>query len=291
MTAAEYVGFEDKSVNGGDTIDIKSEMSVSSLKNNNYVKRWSDRPFILTDVVPHWPAYQEQQKQQKMQQGQGIPTTSASPPPWTIDNLLKHHGDVIFRAEALDWPLRTYVDYMRDNQDESPLYLFDCRFIEKMGMGTAANENRNRNSNEEEEKVNADTETDIDADKAETRKRKRRKSGGENDDRKTKVTSTTASKANPVHKHINDDENEEKETNGTVTPTPTPPPFWPPACFADDLFDVWDTDERPDWRWMIIGPERSGSTFHVDPNGTRYVFLSFISFFPFQNKKHNLYKL
>lgn len=25
---------------------------------------------------------------------------------------------------------------------------------------------------------------------------------------------------------------------------------------------------RPDWRWLIAGPTRSGSSFHVDPNGT-----------------------
>lgn len=28
---------------------------------------------------------------------------------------------------------------------------------------------------------------------------------------------------------------------------------------------VLDAD-RPDWRWLIIGPARSGSAFHVDPN-------------------------
>ena len=25
-------------------------------------------------------------------------------------------------------------------------------------------------------------------------------------------------------------------------------------------------EERPDWRWLIMGPARSGSAFHVDPN-------------------------
>lgn len=34
-----------------------------------------------------------------------------------------------------------------------------------------------------------------------------------------------------------------------------------------DLFDLLGSS-RPNFRWLILGPKRSGSTFHVDPNGT-----------------------
>lgn len=43
--------------------------------------------------------------------------------------------------------------------------------------------------------------------------------------------------------------------------------YWRPECFGPDLFEVLGP-ERPAHRWLIIGPERSGSTFHKDPNGT-----------------------
>ncbi|SLM37782.1 JmjC domain [Lasallia pustulata] len=43
--------------------------------------------------------------------------------------------------------------------------------------------------------------------------------------------------------------------------------FWTPECFGQDLFSVLG-DQRPDSRWLIVGPERSGSTFHMDPNAT-----------------------
>ena len=43
--------------------------------------------------------------------------------------------------------------------------------------------------------------------------------------------------------------------------------YHPPACFGTDLFSVLGT-QRPDHRWLIIGPARSGSTFHKDPNAT-----------------------
>ena len=44
--------------------------------------------------------------------------------------------------------------------------------------------------------------------------------------------------------------------------------YWAPECFGEDLFSILD-EERPDCRWLIVGPKRSGSTFHKDPNATR----------------------
>lgn len=38
-----------------------------------------------------------------------------------------------------------------------------------------------------------------------------------------------------------------------------------PHLFPDDYFDVLDSDQRPPYRWLIIGPERSGASWHVDP--------------------------
>ncbi|XVF36680.1 hypothetical protein REPUB_Repub19eG0078100 [Reevesia pubescens] len=38
-----------------------------------------------------------------------------------------------------------------------------------------------------------------------------------------------------------------------------------PQIFQEDLFDVLDRDSRPPFRWLIIGPERSGASWHVDP--------------------------
>ena len=38
-----------------------------------------------------------------------------------------------------------------------------------------------------------------------------------------------------------------------------------PPHFRDDIMSVLG-DSRPDYRWLIMGPARSGSSFHVDPN-------------------------
>lgn len=43
--------------------------------------------------------------------------------------------------------------------------------------------------------------------------------------------------------------------------------FAAPAAFREDLFALLGPD-RPDFRWLIAGPRKSGSVFHQDPNGT-----------------------
>ncbi|KAF8396326.1 hypothetical protein HHK36_017941 [Tetracentron sinense] len=40
-----------------------------------------------------------------------------------------------------------------------------------------------------------------------------------------------------------------------------------PVYFKEDLFSILG-NERPDYRWVIIGPAGSGSSFHIDPNST-----------------------
>ncbi|KAL0368842.1 UNVERIFIED_CONTAM: F-box protein [Sesamum calycinum] len=41
-----------------------------------------------------------------------------------------------------------------------------------------------------------------------------------------------------------------------------------PHLFQEDYFAVLDADQRPPFRWLIIGPERSGASWHVDPGLT-----------------------
>lgn len=43
--------------------------------------------------------------------------------------------------------------------------------------------------------------------------------------------------------------------------------FAVPEYFAEDLFAVLGA-RRPNFRWIIVGPVRSGSSFHIDPNAT-----------------------
>ncbi|KAL1889679.1 hypothetical protein Cpir12675_005683 [Ceratocystis pirilliformis] len=137
---------------------------METLPYTEFAEQWGEKPFVLTNYTRHWPAMKE----------------------WTIDSLLAKYGDVVFRAECVDWDFKSYVRYMRNTQDESPLYLFDKRFAEKM--------------------------------------------------------------------------------NVTIGTDPSNM-YSKPEVFGPDLFEVLG-DKRPAHRWLIIGPARSGSTFHKDPNAT-----------------------
>lgn len=139
---------------------------LEDLSYDDFEARWYGQPFILTGPVKQWPVYKS----------------------WSTERLLEKYANVPFRAEAVDWPLNKYIEYMNNSQDESPLYLFDRAFAEKMDLSVS------------------------------------------------------------------------------LTPGKTAD-YWPPSTYGPDAFSVLG-EQRPDHRWLIIGPDRSGSTFHKDPNAT-----------------------
>lgn len=150
------------------TTNIPPENDIARLFDltpEEFSENWVNRPFILTMPVKQWPIWQK----------------------WTPETLLQKYCNAKFRAEAVDWPLHTYMEYMKDSSDESPLYLFDRAFVEKMDIAAGKDARE--------------------------------------------------------------------------------PAYWSPSCFGEDLFSVLG-EQRPDCRWMIMGPKRSGSTFHKDPNAT-----------------------
>ena len=150
------------------------------LSYDDFTSKYSSTPFVLTNsCVRIWPVLD-----------------------WTLDGFTEKYSSTSFRAESVDWPYWLYNQYMHNTVDESPLYLFDKKFSEKMGLelGDAVHASESSESSE-----------------------------------------------TSIYKRTLD--------------------YWKPDCFGNDLFEVLGS-QRPAHRWLIIGPARSGSTFHKDPNGT-----------------------
>ncbi len=38
-----------------------------------------------------------------------------------------------------------------------------------------------------------------------------------------------------------------------------------PKYFEDDILNFIDENQRPPFRWFLLGPKRSGSNVHIDP--------------------------
>ena len=140
---------------------------LEDLSPGEFNESWVDKPFILTTPVKNWQAYRT----------------------WTEQYLIAQYGDLSFVCESVNWPLKKYIDYMNNTHDESPIYLFDRGFVEKMGL---------------------------------------------QEDGKSSIIDDA---------------------------------YEPPVAFKEDFFMLFE-EQRPVHRWLIIGPARSGSTFHKDPNAT-----------------------
>ena len=155
-----------------DPVRFRSQIpKLPDLTPEDFRECWADKPFILTEPAKSWKVCRE----------------------WDLQTLKSRYDSTIFRCEAVDWRMDTYTQYMRHTADESPLYLFDSKFVEKMSLKVG------------EGRHEPNKQHDVD--------------------------------------------------------------YTPFDVFNPDLFAALG-NERPSHRWLIMGPPRSGSSFHTDPNGT-----------------------
>ena len=202
-----------------------------------------NKPVIISNAVNHWVAMQ---------------TWS----PTTLINLCQNKK---FRATSATAPvaatftMEQYFSYAAQTREEAAMYLFDRDFHAVGNLGThydipryfnPAIANRTKNS------CGGNTGGDCGA---------------------TAAAAAAAVAAATVH-GINGEAapapSSSSETDTAISPksSMTPPSTStttkPTSAYATDLFRVFGETCRPDYRWLIAGPKRSGSIFHIDPNQT-----------------------
>ena len=156
---------------------------------------------------------------------------------WSEPALRARFGNHVgFHVGGHTMGLCDFLDYCRANTDEQPLYLFDKRFCETSAGGDASTET-------------ASTETASCANAA-----------------------APASPAACPHAASTASAACADASAGTAAASAgglgteyTVPPYFAPER---DLFEALPPLYRPDHRWLIIGGTRSGSSWHVDPNGS-----------------------
>ncbi|OQR99162.1 histone arginine demethylase [Thraustotheca clavata] len=137
----------------------------------NFAKHYGRQPVMLTGACTSWPS---------------LFSDVDSPRTWTLDNLVERFGDVSCRIthnldveSSVSLTFRDYKAYVERQSDETPLYIFDSRFAEKMP-------------------------------------------------------------------ELLDD-------------------YTIPVVFDEDLLSFVHASQRPDFRWLVIGPARAGAPWHLDP--------------------------
>ena len=193
-----------------------------------------NKPVIISNAVNHWKAMQ---------------TWS----PTTLINLCQNKK---FRATSATAPvaatftMEEYFAYAAQTREEAAMYLFDRDFHTVGDLGTHYDIPRYFNPTT----ANRTKQSSIVEGVGNT--------GGD-----CSSSIAVAEKAAPVAS-CSSSRNDPAVKPTIATPPPLSTTTKPTDAYATDLFGVFGECSRPDYRWLIAGPKRSGSIFHIDPNQT-----------------------
>lgn len=154
---------------------------------------------------------------------------------WTPAHLCEQYGHIPFHAAGFDFSMKSYFDYCFKSTDDQPLYLFDKQFASKAS------------------RLAADYQPPPYFDRDLFRH-----------------LGATESEAKAATSHGGSDGTDSSDAGVTSSPENTPKPTGADSSCSPSSSSSGDGSPtlRPDYRWLIIGPAKSGSVFHKDPNGT-----------------------
>ena len=198
-------------------------------------------PVIFTDLTTNWSstpisAGKQTTSSLAKEQNDPVPVPDVTKE-WSLPNFLARFSTQWFRFDDLhgeEIKLLDYYVYTLITRDDSPLALYDSQFgepEEEEGEGEGEEEGEEEGENEPEQKQEKGTEDT-----------------GQMDTQKEPMTNLVSE-------------------------------YTVPKYFKDDMFSIVtstdidsvatvsnnDNDQRPPFRWVLIGPARSGTGLHIDP--------------------------
>ncbi|KAG7390409.1 hypothetical protein PHYPSEUDO_007932 [Phytophthora pseudosyringae] len=194
------------------TVRRLQKIDVQDLTYRDFYEQYSRLPFIIRGAIRNWNASTE----------------------WTAEKLIKrfpsdvkhritHNLDVMSSSPTMEMSFADYFNYASNQHDETPLYIFDARFGEKM---PAVLEDYSVEDlkvfKEDFLSVIASPEEEVEEGK------------------EGKKEPTKAVKLAAGGKKVRKDKRKKRDPGST----------------------------RPDYRWIVIGPQRTGAPWHQDPART-----------------------
>ncbi|KAL7994140.1 putative sterile alpha motif domain, JmjC domain, sterile alpha motif/pointed domain superfamily [Plasmopara halstedii] len=205
----------------GDTFLIPSELQdptirklqkidIQDLTFKDFYEQYSRMPFIIRNAIGKWKASTEWTTQKMAQRFSD-----------DIKHRITHNLDITSGSSKIEMTFADYFNYASKQNDETPLYIFDARFGEKMPTMLEDYNIEDLKVFKEDflSVISSPKNEKLDAGMAETVKGVKLEAGGKKS-RKHKILKRTA------------------------------------------------MSKRPDFRWIVIGPQRTGASWHQDPART-----------------------
>ncbi|KAL4130174.1 hypothetical protein PRIC2_006180 [Phytophthora ramorum] len=195
------------------TIRRLKKMDIQDLTFRDFYEQYSKVPFIVCNAIGNWKASSEWTMEKLVQRF-----------PSDVKHRITHNLDVVSSSPTMEMSFADYLRYAENQHDETPLYIFDAHFGEKMPAMLDDYDPEDlkvfkedflsviTNPEKEEEQEG------IDVKKAPT-KGVKLEAGG---------------------KKVRKDKKKKLSAGST----------------------------RPDFRWIVIGPQRTGAPWHQDPART-----------------------
>uniref|UniRef100_A0A7S3G240 JmjC domain-containing protein n=1 Tax=Palpitomonas bilix TaxID=652834 RepID=A0A7S3G240_9EUKA len=114
-----YDGKKAPAWNGSDVVDTIERVHCRDLTVEDFVEKYEKRgrPVIIKGIADGWPAMER----------------------WTLERLEKEYRNEIFKVGEDDdgyrisIKMKYFMEYLRTNKDDSPLYIFDSKVAKKKG--------------------------------------------------------------------------------------------------------------------------------------------------------------